>query len=306
MIVPGRVSLITAVYNKEKYLAQSIEASLAMKYHDLEIIIVNDGSTDNSRNIIQRYAKDSRIRIIDQGNAGSATALNNGIQASTGEFYIREDADDWSEPSYIEETMPRMAETDVAAVCTHVMLEGDAHRVTRCESFGDPRYGATIRELMVQNWYPNALTRRSVYDSTPGFNPAAGVYADWNLWIDITKRGWKVAIVDRVLHHYRITYISDKKGSETAQIVGRHEENFAKIRKLHPDLWPGKESCITFCPDCNQIIYLGAENVPAKHVCEKRRCGECGEIRESVNMAQRCQAICGRRNRAAEEARRSQ
>lgn len=237
MIVPGRVSLITAVYNKEQYIAQSIEASLAMKYHDLEIVIINDGSTDGSLDIIKRYAHDPRVRILDQANTGSAQALHNAIQASTGEFWVREDADDWSEPDYVLETMPRMAEQDVAAVCTHVMLEGDVHYVTRCESFGDPRYGATIKELMRQNWLPNALTRRSVYDSTPGFNPAVGIYSDWNLWIDITKRGWKIAIVDKVLHHYRITYKSSAN-SESAQIIGKHEENFKKIRAVHPDLWP--------------------------------------------------------------------
>jgi glycosyltransferase involved in cell wall biosynthesis len=239
MIVPGRVSLITAVYNKERYVAQSIEASLAMKYDDLEIVIINDGSTDKSGEIIQRYVGDPRVKVITQSNRGSAAALHTAIQASTGEFFIREDADDWSEPTYIEETMPRMAEQDVAAVCTHVWLEGDVHYITACESFGDPRYAAGIEQLKTQNWLPNALVRRSVYDSTPGFNPAAGIYSDWNLWIDITKRGWKVALVPKPLHHYRITYLSDTN-SETSQIVGKHETCFKKIRLLHPDLWPGE------------------------------------------------------------------
>ena len=239
MIVPGRVSLITAVYNKQKYVAQSIEASLAMKYDDLEIVIINDGSTDKSGEIIERYSSDPRVRIITQANQGSPAALHNAIKASTGEFFIREDADDWSEPNYIEETMPRMVEQDVAAVCTHVMLEGDVNYVTRCESFGDPRYAAGIEQLKLQNWIPNALTRRSVYDQTPGFDPRVGIYSDWGLWIEITKRGWKIALVDKVLHHYRILYKSDSN-NETSKIVGKHEENFKKIRLLHPDLWPGE------------------------------------------------------------------
>lgn len=238
-MVPGRVSLITAVYNKEKYIAQSLEASLSMKYHDLEIIVVNDGSTDNSLNIINEYHRDKRLRVINQHNQGSALALHNGIKASTGEFFVREDADDWSEPDYVQETMPRMSEPEVGAVCTHVWLEGDVHYITRCEHFGNPLYGATIKELMKQNWLPNALVRRAVYDQTPGFNPAAGVYADWNLWIDITKRGWKVAIVDKALHHYRILYMSESN-NETSQVMGKHEESFKRIRKLHPDLWPNE------------------------------------------------------------------
>jgi glycosyltransferase involved in cell wall biosynthesis len=306
-MIPGRVSLITAVYNKEKYVEQSIRSSLAIDYPDLELVIINDGSTDNSRNIIQKYANDSRVRIIDQPNAGSARALHTAITASTGEFFIRCDADDWKDPRFVRATIHRMSEPDVAAVCGHTILEGDVHRVSRTESFGDPRYTATITELKRQNWIPAALTRRTAYDQTPGFNPNAGIYADWNLWIDITKRGWKIALVEEVLHHYRITYLSTP-GSETAQGVGKHEENFKIIRSLHPDLWPTQPETVCrfcggdknkdikhrcpFCPFCGVEI----EKDP-NHECEACRCGECGNMCETPHDAQICQRKCGAKHR---------
>ena len=82
-----KISTIILVYNLEEYISKCIESVINQSYKNLEIIIVNDGSTDKSANICDFYSKiDSRIKIINQSNQGVSTARNNGIEASTGEY----------------------------------------------------------------------------------------------------------------------------------------------------------------------------------------------------------------------------
>jgi len=96
MSIP-KISVVMPVYNAEKYLRESIDSILSQTFKDFEFIIINDGSTDSSLEII-KYYNDSRIHIVDQDNTGLAKALNNGIALSTTEFIARMDADDIAMP----------------------------------------------------------------------------------------------------------------------------------------------------------------------------------------------------------------
>ena len=91
----GLVSIITPCYNGEKYLAQTIECVLAQTHEQWEMIIIDDGSKDNSAAVVREYAeKDSRITLLQQENAGSAAARNNGIRNANGQYIALLDADD--------------------------------------------------------------------------------------------------------------------------------------------------------------------------------------------------------------------
>ena len=91
-----KISIVVPVYNVAPFLGQCIESLCAQTYTNIEIILVNDGSTDNSLAIMQRYAEqDKRIRIIDQSNAGANAARNKGLFAATGDWICFVDGDDW-------------------------------------------------------------------------------------------------------------------------------------------------------------------------------------------------------------------
>ena len=93
------ISVIMPVYNAERFLNFSIKSILKQTYSDFEFIIINDGSTDNSMNIINHYEKiDNRIKVINQKNLGVTRALINGIKNSKGKYIARMDADDISLP----------------------------------------------------------------------------------------------------------------------------------------------------------------------------------------------------------------
>lgn len=95
------VSVLIPVYNAGDYLRPSLQSILAQSYSDLEILIINDGSTDNCMDSIADI-NDSRIRIFDKENGGRSSAMNCGLNEMTGEFYVAHDADDISYPFRIE------------------------------------------------------------------------------------------------------------------------------------------------------------------------------------------------------------
>lgn len=112
-----KLSIIIPVFNAEDYLNKCLNSILNQTFDDFEVICVNDGSTDNSLEILTEYAKqDKRIKIIDQKNSGTATARKTGLDNSSGEFITFIDNDDWIEPDTYKLTLAKMTD-DVDIVC---------------------------------------------------------------------------------------------------------------------------------------------------------------------------------------------
>lgn len=112
------VSIITPCYNGAKYISETIDSVLAQTYGQWEMIIVDDGSKDNSAQIVRGYAeKDSRISLVQQPNGGSAAARNNGIRRANGQYIALLDADDLWDPQFLEKQVAFMKEKDAVCVC---------------------------------------------------------------------------------------------------------------------------------------------------------------------------------------------
>ena len=100
------VSIIVPVYNAAKYLSRCLNSVVNQTYSNLEIILINDGSTDSSLDICKKYAKeDKRVILVNKNNEGVSIARNEGMQKSSGEYIAFLDADDWITPNYIEQLM---------------------------------------------------------------------------------------------------------------------------------------------------------------------------------------------------------
>ena len=112
------ISVILPVYNAEKYLDNSIKSILSQSYKNIELIIINDGSSDNSKKICEKYQKDDkRIRIINKSNKGVSAARNDGIKEAKGEYICFFDADDFLENDMIE----KMVES-AQANCSDIII----------------------------------------------------------------------------------------------------------------------------------------------------------------------------------------
>ena len=113
----GLVSIITPMYNGERFVAKTIESVLSQNYTKWEMIIIDDGSKDNSPIIVEEYSKrDGRIQLIRQKNAGSGAARNNGIRRAKGQYICLLDADDTWENNFLEEQIKLIKEKDATLV----------------------------------------------------------------------------------------------------------------------------------------------------------------------------------------------
>lgn len=119
------VSVIVPIYNTAEYLQPCLDSLLGQSYRELEIICVNDGSSDNSSEILEEYAaRDSRIKVIHQENAGVAAARNQGLDEATGEYVTFVDSDDWLESEAYEKVIEQFT-AGVDIVAMGAVLDGE-------------------------------------------------------------------------------------------------------------------------------------------------------------------------------------
>ena len=123
-----KVSIIIPVYNVEKYISKCLESVITQTYTNLEILVNNDGSTDNSYQICLEYAeKDSRIKLYSQENSGPGKARNAMIERATGEYILFVDSDDWISSTHVERLVALLEESNSdGSACGHVSTKSDS------------------------------------------------------------------------------------------------------------------------------------------------------------------------------------
>jgi glycosyltransferase involved in cell wall biosynthesis len=221
-----------AVYNGERHLASAIDSILAQTHSDFEFIIVDDGSTDRSGEIVRRYA-DNRIRLItlDQ-NAGLSRALNAGLQAVTSPFVARQDADDLSEPTRLARQLTLMrARPPLALLGSRATVMNE--RGVSTGTVWRPIGAASIR------WYglfDNPFAHTSVMFKTNVVRDELGGYdasfdpfsQDWALWCRLMERHEVDNLEDRLVR-YRVVPSSIIGALEGKDEEHRYRQRFGEI-----------------------------------------------------------------------------
>ena len=187
------ISVIMTAYNSERYLSFAIESILTQTFRDFEFIIVNDGSTDSSLEIIQRFqTQDPRIRIIDQTNQGITKSLNNAINLVQGKYIARMDADDISMPTRLEKQYQFMETHPEIAVCGSRALiideDGDAIRNDRVVCTHE---NIEKRHLLgkCSLKHPSVIIRTDILRKVNGYNEDLPYAQDFDLWLRIGEIG---------------------------------------------------------------------------------------------------------------------
>jgi len=254
-MIPGKVNIVIPLYNQEQYIGECMRSAMAQTYGNFDITVINDGSTDRSALVAREVVDEwnttvrpnvctivdgawdfwNRLKIVTQENKGLSESRNIGFRMGDGEFILPLDSDDWIDPTYLERTVPQMANPEVGIVSTDMQYEGLLH--TRI-----PPKGLTLAHEMVSNDLPVcSLIRRAAFEQTKGYenifveihgNTKVLGYEDWEMWIQILKRGWKVAVVNEPLFHYRV-----KPVSMITQATKMHTGLVKIVHLLHPDLW---------------------------------------------------------------------
>ena len=145
-----KISVIVPVYNVEKYLCECIDSILTQTFTDFELILVDDGSQDNSGKICDEYAnKDHRITVIHQENQGQASARNNALAIAKGEWVHFVDSDDLIHPQMLEILYATVDETTQISMCNlykdHVYPEGFCSYKNNWKSTKKKVYGVTVK-----------------------------------------------------------------------------------------------------------------------------------------------------------------
>ncbi|MGM1055651.1 MAG: glycosyltransferase family 2 protein [Bacteroidota bacterium] len=113
-----KITVVIPVYNAQRYIRRCLESIIIQSYENFEVILINDGSTDSSKSILQKYITvDHRFRYFSQINAGPSVARNLGIKEAKGDYLSFVDADDWVSPDYLEKLITPMLNKDVDLVC---------------------------------------------------------------------------------------------------------------------------------------------------------------------------------------------
>lgn len=219
-----RASIIIPLYNQAAFVSETILSALRQSYDNREIIVVNDGSTDESLSVVKRFG--DKVKVVNQQNKGLAGARNAGVLNSCGDVLLPLDADDLIEPYYLQRTIPLMV-NKVGIVSTDMQCFGCDSSLIRMKQINLP-------EEMQSNRLPVcSLIRREAFLETGGYNPRmAKGYEDWNLWIDILKRGWQHRVLNEPLFRYR-----RRPDSMITESGKYHLELFGDIKKLNREIF---------------------------------------------------------------------
>ncbi|EHB6446001.1 glycosyltransferase family 2 protein, partial [Enterococcus faecalis] len=151
------VSVVIPVYNVEKYVEKCLDSVINQTYQNLEIIIVNDGSTDNSLSVCQKKKlSDSRIKLINKENGGLSSARNAGIECAQGEFICFIDSDDWIELDYIEVLLNGMENTNVDISVIQMIKVKDFNKIA-FQSESQTKWDIFERETAMRELFSSNL-----------------------------------------------------------------------------------------------------------------------------------------------------
>ncbi len=223
------VSVVIAVYNGERFIERAVRSALEQTYADLEVIIVDDGSTDSTIEVISSRIDDRRIRLHRQENRGQAAAKNAGANLATRDFIAFLDADDTWEPDKLAAQMTHFDDSAVGVVYSNrLYVDEDDRPIDPQPGFVERPSGIITEQLFVQNFIPFASTvvRREVFHEEQGFDESLSMGIDWDLWLRISVR-WKFRYIDRKLLNYRVW-----GGQMSKNVAGRYDGAFRIMDKF--------------------------------------------------------------------------
>jgi glycosyltransferase involved in cell wall biosynthesis len=187
------VSVIVPAYNAEAFVVRAVDSALAQTHRPLEVLVVDDGSSDQTRKIVAQLP--SPVRLIEKENGGPASARNLGASQARGDWLAFLDADDWWFPEKLRQQLHYAGDPQVGMI--HCLPDHRSEEGPPTLAFAD---------MWDRNWIINSsvLIRRAAFHALGGFNEAKELISveDYNLWIRVAASDWRIATCPRVLIHY--------------------------------------------------------------------------------------------------------
>jgi glycosyltransferase involved in cell wall biosynthesis len=223
------VSVIIPCYNDGQYLDDSVSSIKAQGFTDLEIIIVNDGSTDEFTLKKLASFNDPLIKVLHKENGHLSSARNHGIRHANGSIIVTLDADDKFEDTFIGQGVEVLKHDPSTGAVTCYL-----------KSFGLKKYtwkplGGDIKNFLYrQESCASAMFRKECWEKTGGYDEQMkSGYEDWEFWIRVTSAGWRVHVLKEYLLNYRVT----EKSMLLTQSEPKREEIVNYIMEKHKQLY---------------------------------------------------------------------
>lgn len=210
------VSIIVPVYNCEKYMEACIESILIQSYDNIEVIIIDDGSTDNTYNIIKEYInKDKRIKYFKQENLGPSIARNRGIEKANGEYLIFIDSDDFIEKIYVEKLVNEIKGKNFDIVCCGY-IDKSKYGVVKLNDFWINKYELNKKEFLscICNGVGGVLwakifSKDIIIENKIRMDPKIFMSEDLIFILEYCKYINRIGVINECLYHYnRLNYSS--------------------------------------------------------------------------------------------------
>jgi glycosyltransferase involved in cell wall biosynthesis len=226
------VSVVIATYNRARYLSETIDSVLGQNFTDFELIIVDDGSTDDTGNLVGAYR--SKIRYVHQENRGPSAARNSGVRHARGSWISIQDSDDLCAPNHLE-TLYGYAKNHPECgmvFANGAYLNGAEHArdtiIPRAKSRRLAESGVGLQDLFDKSIVrlQAALISKACYDALPGHDERLRISMDLDLAFRIHNR-YRVAYLDEIVFYYR-----KHEGNSSADQELRLSENIQVMQKL--------------------------------------------------------------------------
>lgn len=208
-----KLSVVVPVYNVENYLSKCLDSILKQTLEDIEIICVNDGSTDGSANILQDYKKkDPRIIVLEQENQGLGAARNTGIRTARGEYIGFVDSDDFIEPTMYEKLYEKACKFQLDIVLTNVNLYYTDSGTSACfrdwnfyQAMSKSDYFTAMEHPHIFQFIGvwDRIYRRKFLEEHSLLNPVNRIYEDVLFTVQTCIHAKKISIVNECLYYYR-------------------------------------------------------------------------------------------------------
>lgn len=277
------ISVVVCAYNAGPYLAAALRSIRAQTYSKIEVLLIDDGSTDGSVEAVSDQLCDPRIRLIRQPNAGKPSALNVAIREMSGEYYVLNDADDVSHPTRIERQLEAMRRyPDVAAVyCGHELIIDGCHLAPRLGAKDIDRCRRDVLQMIMPAHDPTGMYRMSLVRGIR-YDESLPVVEGYDYVLRVGEK-WPMVVIGECLYSYRIhrESVTRRDPSRRNRLVREAQERACRRRGLDPHEVLGRNGVTETREDDDN-------NLPAHFmdsVCDLRR---EGNQREAVRVAIRC------------------
>jgi len=196
------ISVIMAVFNAQDHLYESIESIINQTFKDFELIIINDGSTDESLNIINKFKEtDQRIKIFNQQNLGLTKSLNIAAKKAQGEYILRQDADDYSDPERFKKQIDYLKNNNLLALGSNCTNLYDNDIKTIWGYFNDKEIKKMVL-LRPPFAHGTSIFRKDIFYKVGMYNEKYYTSQDLDLWIRISKFGKISMLKERLVFRY--------------------------------------------------------------------------------------------------------